>query len=151
MHASEAGEAADDAEPDTPATAKASTVQDAEGHWKLRIDLSRIVIPSDEQVCSAGRAGPAHLHQLQLRPCAGQQLWHAVNLPALQTCAGCCPYPSRLDSSLPAEAGVEHSGPGLAAQDGPGGPGRQDHPDTGRVPGQAGPVAGARTECACSA
>lgn len=46
----EGTEPAEDGEPETPATAKASITQDADGKWNLHLDLSRIVLPTKEEV-----------------------------------------------------------------------------------------------------
>ena len=87
----EGGEPAEDGEPETPATAKASITQDADGKWNLHLDLSRIVLPTKEEVL------PVLLLAVALL------LLHERGLLYLGSCTGCCMTPSWLFPSKDAE------------------------------------------------
>ena len=110
-------------------------MQDADGHWKLRIDLSRIVIPTREQVLDLLTACPSsclYTCMLQMDTRAQAAFWSSLWL------RGCS-----------AETGLEHSGQELAAQDRPGRREGQDNVDFVRLPAAAGVVAACWSRLLC--
>ena len=84
----EGAEAAEDGEPETPGTATATATQDADGRWSLHLDLSRIVLPSKEEVGAptpppAGRwwAGQLHAGVCSCVQLHARSTWHPHHHP----------------------------------------------------------------------